>query len=112
MTCLSKVVYDTEMFLSRSRSITERINAAEESLKELSAKLAEDKIRAANRRNIVPKVEKLLEVYSELPNAKSKNDMLKGVIEKVIYTKEKRSYRGKPLDDFELVIFPLVEKDI
>lgn len=109
---LEQGVYDTEMFLSRSRSITERINAAEESLKELSAKLAEDKIRAANRRNIVPKVEKLLEVYSELPNAKSKNDMLKSVVEKVIYTKEKRSYRGGPLDDFELVIFPLVEKDI
>lgn len=109
---LEQGVYDTEMFLSRSRSITERINAAEESLKELSAKLAEDKIRATNRRNIVPKVEKLLEVYSELPNAKSKNDMLKSVIEKVIYTKEKRSYRGGPLDDFELVIFPLVEKDI
>lgn len=109
---LEQGVYDTDMFLKRSRSITERINAAEESLSNLSVELLEDKQRAENRRNIIPEIEKLLEVYHELPNAKAKNDMLKSVLEKVIYTKEHRCYRNGPFDNFELIICPRLKKNI
>lgn len=103
---LEQGVYDTEMFLSRSRSITARINAAQESIAALSSELAEDEARAASRRNIVPKVEKLLEVYSALPSAQAKNDMLKGVLEKVEYTKLQRSGRNGPFDNFDLLLYP------
>lgn len=109
---LEQGVYDTDMFLRRSRTITERIEAAEESLKSLSVELSEDRQRAENRRSIVPKVEKLLEVYQELPDAKAKNDMLKGVLEKVVYTKKQRGHRNGPLDNFELVIYPKLKRNI
>lgn len=103
---LEQGVYDTETFLTRSRSLTGRINAAQESIATLTSELAEEEARAASRRNIIPKVEKLLEVYAALPSAQAKNDMLKGVLEKVEYTKLHRSGRNGPFDNFELLLYP------
>lgn len=105
---LEQGVYDTDTFLSRSRSrsISERIQAARDSIEALSAELVEDEARAAARRNIVPKVEKLLEVYSALPSPQAKNELLKEVLERVEYTRLSRSGRGGPLDNFELVLYP------
>lgn len=103
---LEQGVYDTATFLDRSRSISQRIQAAQESIKTVSAELAEDEARAAARRNIIPKVEKLLEVYADLPSAQAKNEILKGVLQKVEYTRLTRSGRNGPFDNFELVLFP------
>lgn len=103
---LEQGVYDTDTFLARSRSITERINSANESIASLSAELIEDEARAASRKLVVPKVEKLLEVYAELPSAQAKNEMLKEVIEKVEYTKLQRSGRNGPFDNFDLLLYP------
>lgn len=103
---LEQGVYDTETFLARSRSLTERINSTEADIENLSAEVLEDEKRAASRRNIVPKVEKLLEVYPELPSAQAKNEMLKDVLEKVEYTKLQRSGKNGPFDNFDLLLFP------
>lgn len=103
---LEQGVYNTETFLSRSRFLTERINSTMADIDKLSAEVLEDEKRAANRRNIVPKVKKLLEVYFKLPSAQAKNEMMKDVLEKVEYTKYQRSYKNGPSDNFNLVIFP------
>ena len=103
---LEQGVYDTDTFLERSRSLTERINATEEEIKNLSAQVQEDEERAVSRLNVIPKVEKLLDVYSALPSAQAKNEMLKEVLEKVEYTKLERSGRNGPFDNFELVLYP------
>ena len=105
---LEQGVYDTDTFLSRSRSLNERIASTEADIASMSAELVEDEKRAASRRNIVPKVEKLLEVYTELPSAQAKNDMLKEVLEKVLYTKLLPSGQSGPFDNFELTIFPKI----
>lgn len=103
---LEQGVYDTDTFLSRSRSLTERIASAEADIENLSAEVLEDEKRLASRQSIIPKVEKLLEVYRELPSAQSKNEMLKEVLEKAEYTKLQRSGRCGPFDNFELVLYP------
>ena len=103
---LEQGVYDTDTFLVRSRSLTERIAAAEEDISTLTAEVQADKERAASRLNVIPKVEKLLEVYPVLPSAQAKNEMLKEVLEKVEYTKNERSGRNGPFDNFELVLYP------
>lgn len=103
---LEQGVYDTDTFLMRSRSLTERIAAAEEDISTLTAEVQADKERAASRLNVIPKVEKLLEVYPVLPSAQAKNEMLKEVLEKVEYTKNERSGRNGPFDNFELVLYP------
>ncbi|MCD7891559.1 MAG: recombinase family protein [Ruminococcus sp.] len=108
---LEQGVYDTDTFLSRSRSLNDRITAAVADIENLSAEVQEDEQRAACRMNIIPEVEKLLEVYPVLPSAQAKNEMLKGVLEKVEYTKNERSGKYGPFDNFELVLFPKLPLD-
>ena len=103
---LERGVYSTEVFLERSRALASRIEAARSSLSALEAEVATDAAREENRKNIIPKVEHILAVYKELPDAQSKNDLLKGVLEKVVYTKEHGArWHGSP-DDFELILYP------
>ncbi|MCD7811939.1 MAG: recombinase family protein [Ruminococcus sp.] len=108
---LEQGVYDTDIFLSRSRMLNERITAAKANIERLSAEVEADEQKASCRKNIIPEVEKLLDVYDVLPSAQAKNDMLKGVLEKVEYTKNKRSGKYGPFDNFELVLFPKLPSD-
>lgn len=103
---LEQGVYDTDTFLLRSRSINERMTEAKETIDTLSASLLEDEERAANRVNIIPKVEHLLSVYAELPDAQAKNDLLKDIIERIEYIKNEPSPRRGPFDNFELTLYP------
>lgn len=109
---LEQGVYDTDTFLERSRSLSERITSTEADIQSLTAAVEEDKERAASRLNVIPKVEKLLEVYHELPSIQAKNEMLKEVLEKVEYTKLKPSGRNGPFDNFELVLYPKLPSKI
>lgn len=103
---LEQGVYTTEKFLERSRSLAERIQSVRENLEAIETEIVLEAAREESRKNIIPKVEQLLEVYHELPDAKSKNDMLKSVLEKAVYLKENRArWHGSP-DDFELVLYP------
>ena len=103
---LEQGVYDTEMFLERSRSLSARISAAQETAEALAVDLAEEKVRAASRKNIVPKVDRLLDVYGTLPSAQAKNEMLKEVIERAEYTRLSRERKNGMADKFELILFP------
>lgn len=103
---LEQGIYDTKMFLERSRSLTSRINQTKNDITFLEADLNGEIVQNQNTTNIIPKVEKLLEVYDIL-SAKDKNDMLKEVLEKVIYVKDISARRTSP-DNFEITIYPKV----
>lgn len=107
---LEQGVYDLDTFLNRSRSLTERIAAAEERYEGLSAELAEDEERVASRRSFLPLVERLLKEYDGL-SVGEKNLRLKQVLEKIEYTKTVRSYHSRAsVNDFELVLYPKIPK--
>ncbi len=103
---LEQNVYSTEKFLERSRVLADKIQSTKDNLKAINAEIAFDAAREESRRNIIPKVEHLLAVYNDLPDAKAKNDMLKSVLEKVVYTKERGARNGGTMDGFELVLYP------
>lgn len=106
---LERGIYDTDTFLDRSREISERINQAKENISKLDDQIKIEVAREENTENVIPKVEHLLEVYPSLPNAQAKNNMLKDVLEKVVYLKKKRAYKKTDsLDDFEITIFPKI----
>lgn len=103
---LEQGVYSTEKFLERSRLLAEKIQTAQDKFAAVEADIALDEAREISRRDIIPKVEKLLAIYGSLTDAKSKNDMLKDVIEKAVYNKEHSTrWHGSP-DDFDLVLYP------
>lgn len=109
---LEQGVYTTEQFLERSRKLSERIKKNEEERLALGADIASDKSREEGRKQIIPKVERLLEVYDALPTPKAKNDMLKEVLEKVVYLKTKNGRWSNAPDDFELTLYPKIPKSI
>ena len=105
---LEQGIYTTEQFLERSRVLSERIKKNEEERVALGTDIVADKSREQGRKQIIPKVEKLLEVYDELPTPKAKNDMLKEVLEKVVYLKTKNGRWNNAPDDFELTLYPKI----
>lgn len=108
---LEQGIYDTETFLDRTRELSERVKLAEADRRAIESDLNLEEVRAESRQTIIPKVENLLEVYHQLPSPKAKNDLLKEVLEKVVYKKERGAkWKGVSMDDFELELYPRVPK--
>lgn len=102
---LEQGVYTTDTFLDRTKLLTERIQSASNDLDKITTALNAEAMRERNKKNIIPKVEYIIDAYHTLPSAKAKNDLLKEVIEKAIYTKEHGArWHGSP-DDFELILY-------
>lgn len=106
---LEQEVYNIDTFLDRSRALADKISAAKELAETLRKEVFIEEEREANRKNIIPKVKKLMEVYHTLPSAEAKNEMLKDVVEKVIYKKVPTPGRRLP-DEFELEIYPRIPR--
>ena len=98
--------FDTDTFLDRSKEIGERIKTAEGERKAIEADLQLEELREESRISIIPKVERLLDTYFQLGSAATKNDLLKDVLEKVVYVKEKGGRWHNSPDDFELTLYP------
>lgn len=106
---LEQGVYDTDTFLQRSRELSVRITEAKTVRETLEKEVAVEQLREESAANIVPAVERVLELYYQLPTAKAKNDLLKEVLEKVVYIKEKSAhFKGVNPDDFEITIYPKI----
>lgn len=106
---LEQGVYSTEQFLERSRLLSERIKQNEEDRVALGNDIEAERSNEIGRTLVVPKIEHLLEVYESLPDAKTKNKMLKEVLEKVVYFKDESGRWSKP-DNFEIILYPRIPK--
>lgn len=107
---LEQGIYTTEIFLERSKNISNRIEAAEKNKKELEKQLEELSAKEKAKKEMIPKVEKVLEVYYDLKDPAEKNKLLKEIIEKVVYTKNVNGRWHNRPDDFELVLYPKLPK--
>ncbi len=105
---LERGVYDTDTFLERSRTIASRIKQVSDDLAKLRAEAELDFQRECSKKTILPRVEKLLAVYDQLPTPQAKNTMLKDVLEKVVYTKSKSGRWADP-NDFQISIYPRID---
>ncbi len=104
---LEQGVYDVDTFLLRSKEVSQRIADAKSDMTALSAEIGIELMREKSAADIIPTVEKLLDTYRSLPTAQAKNDMLKDVLEKVVYIKEKNAnFKGVSPDDFEITLYP------
>ncbi|SFI99579.1 Site-specific DNA recombinase [Thermoflavimicrobium dichotomicum] len=97
---LERGIYDEETFLDRSQNIAKRLANARESLEKAIHDLNYEQEKMNARMRIIPQVEHVLEVYHQLDTAEQKNILLKTVIDKCIYIKEKHQKN----DEFTLTI--------
>lgn len=103
---LEQGIYTTDVFIQRSRSLTEKINDCKDNISNMETELKTEIARNEGAINIIPKVEKLLEVYYSLDSPKAKNDMLKEVLDRVEYTKEHGTRWHGSEKDFTITLFP------
>ena len=74
-------------------------------------KIEEEQRQEENRDYIIPEIENVIDMYNILETAEEKNNLLKTVIEKVVYTKTKKAIK-KDSDptEFELDLYPKIAK--
>ena len=105
---LERGVYDDDEYIGRRRELGERIKQAVADLVSIQKVITIEAAREENRVNVIPKVEHVLAVYRELDSPAAKNDLLKSVLEKVEYTKEKSGRWHASPDDFQIELFPIL----
>ncbi len=108
-TLLEQEVYSLETFTERQTKITNEMNECKDLLNDME----KNKVALIGNQKIlndfVPQCHHVLDIYNTLPDAQSKNDLLKTVLAKVVYLKEKpcsTSETDKPT--FELEIYPAI----
>lgn len=102
---LEQQIYTKEIFLQRSTTLQDKIQKANSSIQQLQAEIEEEKTAQISAEEFIPRFEHAIEFYKTSENIQAKNDLLKEVIEKVAYTREKGGRWADP-EDFQLVITP------
>ncbi len=107
---LEQGIYTPAQFVNRSQKLNDAIAQNRSDYDIIKAELQTEQARDLGRIKIIPKIEHLIAVYDMLPDAKSKNDLLKEIVEKVEYRKDHGArWHGSP-DDFELTLYPKLPK--
>lgn len=98
---LEQNVYDINTFLERSSIIAQRIETINQSIN-LQQEYIFQESKEKSTKLQIEAYRYTLEIYDTLENASEKNILLKSIIEKVIYIKEKHEKNN----NFELIVSP------
>ena len=107
---LEQGIYTTEKFLERSALLAERLSALEEEKSALVDKVRFIRTKDDAKRDLAPKIKRVLEVYFTTENPSERNALLKEVIESVLYKKTVGARWHGSVDDFDLVLSPRLPK--
>ncbi len=109
---LEQGVYTAETFIERSKLLNEKIKSTENDRNALIENLSPSENKIDSKKLLIPKIEKVLKVYNTLEDPASKNNLLKEVLNKVVYIKTVNGrWHGKP-DDFNLKLHPKLPNKI
>lgn len=84
---LEQGVYTQEIFLERSRLLAARISEAEKAAQNLRKHLAALNNVKQARRQLIPRIKSVLEIYDSLTNPADRNALLKSVLDHAVYSK-------------------------
>lgn len=103
---LERGIYSIDLFEKRKEEITAEIEKYSASLQAMEDEYANINTQHIAAEVMIPKLENIIDVYYTLPDAKAKNDLLKEVIEKIVYIRTVGGRWVKDKDNFELTIYP------
>jgi hypothetical protein len=111
---LEQGIYTTEKFLERNKVLNDKMKTTLSDRSTLEEQLNQLAQQEEGEKFIIPKVEKVIEMYYKLEDPEKKNILLKGVLDKVIYLKTTKGTKWdlSTMDDFELVLYPNMPKYI
>lgn len=105
---LERGVYSIDVFMERSQNLSERISDAEKGLFAANEELNLEKHRKEAKAGIIPQAEHVLNTYYTIEDAAERNELLKSVLQGVVYSKDKRGHWTKPetMRKFDLKLYP------
>ena len=101
---LERGIYDEETYLERSKHLANRMDDCRRKLEETIKELEMEQERKKAMTNIIPQVQHVLDIYDKTNDPKEKNLLLKSILEKATYRKE----RWQRNDQFTLVVYPKI----
>lgn len=108
---LEQGVYSSEMFLERNRLLTEQINETTAHIDELRDAYEVELLSLQARRDFIPAIENILELYDTIDSVRLKNELLKSVLDHITYKKETPNTRGNFGNaNFELTLYPKIPR--
>ncbi len=104
--------YSRDTFTERRAAVESKLQAHKDNIINLREQLLKTENETRARAELVPRVEKVLNVYNSLTSAQDKNDLLREIIDYVEYRKTERSGPHSKVDpnNFELIIHPRLPK--
>lgn len=100
---LEQGLYSKDLFLQRQHTITKEINKLQEERSKIFLEIENATQKEKLKNQLIPKAQQLINMYYSLSSAEIKNNLLKEIFEKIIYTKEKNGRWDKSaIDDFKL----------
>jgi DNA invertase Pin-like site-specific DNA recombinase len=102
---LERKIYDEETFLERSKTLSERIQQTQEKIKQTDEQLTKVKASEKTQKEVVPYLQSTLKMYKKSTDQQRKNSLMKSIMVRVEYRKEKHQVG----DDFEIRITPRIQ---
>lgn len=99
---LERKIYDEQTFLERSKNISERIQETNERIERVEKELKVERQTETTRKDLIPTIQDIINQYKKSSDPQRKNMLIKQILVKVIYLKEK----FQTGDDFEIRITP------
>lgn len=101
-------VYDTDTFLSRTNILKEKIESSNNQKKELQNEIEKIYNYEKEKKSVKPKLDKLIKIYNATQNPAEKNELIRTVIDKIIYFKDRKNTGKRNVNYFTLQIIPRV----
>ena len=102
-------IYTKEIYFERSKIATDEIKSKREILEQQQALLKRAKAEQDTREQYIPRVQYVLDTYYLTDDIEDRNNMLKVILEKAVYTKTKKALK-KDSDptDFVIELYPKI----
>lgn len=104
---LEQGIYNKELFHERCSSLTRRQSKLSNAIDEIELRIGNERIIQNNQKLIIPNIKMVLSQYDTLISPDAKNNLLKEIVDKVIYFK---SVGGRwSQSDLTLYLFPKLQ---
>lgn len=100
-------VYTADVFLTRSRALSDQIEEAERQLAQAAQEAADARRAADGWRDTLPRLRHVLDAYSPDLSPEERNTLLRSVLDHVVYCKTRRE-RWTGGGDMQLTLFPRI----
>lgn len=111
---LERGVYSIDVFLERSKQLSERMVETEKALEEARTDLGNETARKQSEGELIPAIERVLDLYPKIDDPAEKNSLLKTVLEFVTYIKTVKGHWKRPeaMHQFDLTLYPRLPKNM